>query len=88
MGIPGIGIYNIRKGEKKGIYIEGKKQRFETSYNGRPGVGEYNINDIEIKLKKKTGISTSKSARKDQFEVGKEQKNIPPGTGAYNINLV
>ena len=44
MGIPGIGTYNIRKGEKKGVYIEGKKQRFETSYNGRPGVGEYNIN--------------------------------------------
>ena len=82
-GIPGIGTYNIRKGEKKGVYIEGKKQRFETSYNGRPGVGEYNINDIEIKLKKKTGISTSKSARKDPFEVGKESKNIP-GAGAYN----
>ena len=83
-GIPGIGSYNINKKEKKGIYIEGKKQRFETSYNDRPGVGEYNINDAEIKLKKKSGgISTSKSARKDPFEVDKDIKNIP-GAGAYN----
>ena len=82
-GVPGIGSYNINKKDKRGIYIEGKKQRFETSYNNRPGVGEYNINDAEIKLKKKTGISTSKSARKDPFEVGKESKNVP-GAGAYN----
>ena len=84
--VPGIGSYNISKTEKKGIYI-GKKKRFETSYNGRPGVGEYDINDAEINLKKKTGISTSKSVRKDPFEVGKESKNVP-GTGAYNINVV
>ena len=49
------------------------------------GVGEYDINDAEIKLKKKTGISTSKSARRDPFEVGKEQKG-KPGAGSYNIN--
>ena len=82
-GIPGTGSYNINKKEKKGVYIEGKKQRFETSYNGRPGVGEYNINDAEINLKKKVGISTNKSVRKDPFEVGKESKNVP-GAGAYN----
>ena len=82
-GVPGIGTYNISKKEKKGFYIEGKKQRFEKSYNGRPGVGEYDINEAALKLKKKTGISTSKSARKDPFEVGKESKNIP-GAGAYN----
>ena len=81
--VPGTGSYNINKLENKGFYIEGKKKRFETSYNGKPGVGEYDINDAEIKLKKKTGISTSKSVRKDPFEVGKERKNIP-GAGAYN----
>ena len=83
--IPGTGAYNINIREQKGVYIEGKKNRFETSYNGRPGVGEYDINDAEIKLKKKTGISTSKSARRDPFEVGKEQKG-KPGAGSYNIN--
>ena len=84
--VPGIGSYNISKTEKKGVYI-GKKERFENSYNGRPGVGEYDINDAEINLKKKVGISTNKSVRKDPFEVGKESKNVP-GTGAYNINVV
>ena len=83
--VPGTGAYNINIRETKGVYIEGKKQRFETSYNGRPGVGEYDINDAEIKLKKKTGISTSRSARNDPFVVGKEQKG-KPGVGTYNIN--
>ena len=83
--VPGAGTYNINIRETKGVYIEGKKQRFTTSYNGRPGVGEYDINDAEIKLKKKTGISTVKSARKDPFEVNKEQKG-KPGIGTYNIN--
>ena len=83
--VPGIGTYNITNRERKGIYIEGKKKRFETSYNGRPGVGEYDINDAELKLKKRTGISTNKSKRKDPFEVDKEQKG-KPGIGSYNIN--
>ena len=83
--VPGTGAYNINKLESKGFYIEGKKKRFETSYNGKPGVGEYDINDAEIKLKKKTGISTSKSVRKDPFEVGKERKTVP-GIGTYNVN--
>ena len=82
-GVPGTGTYNINKRYEKGVYIEGKKERFETSYNGKPGVGEYNINDAELKLKKKTGISTSKSVRKDPFEVKKEKKLLP-GVGAYN----
>ena len=81
--VPGIGTYNINIRERKGIYIEGKKQRFESSYNGRPGVGEYDINDAELKLKKKTGISTNRAKRKDPFEATKESKNIP-GAGAYN----
>ena len=81
--VPGIGSYNIIKKSKKGVYIEGKKQRFETSNNGKPGVGEYDINDAELKLKKKTGFSTSKSIRKDPFEVGRELKNVP-GAGTYN----
>ena len=80
--VPGIGTYNINIRERKGIYIEGKKQRFESSYNGRPGVGEYDINDAELKLKKKTGISTNRAKRKDPFEATKESKNIP-GAGTY-----
>ena len=83
--IPGTGAYNINIRESKGVYIEGKKERFSTAANERPGVGEYDINDAEIKLKKKTGISTSKSARKDPFEVNKEKKG-KPGVGSYNIN--
>ena len=81
--VPGIGTYNITTRDRKGIYIEGKKKRFETSYNGRPGVGEYDINDAEIKLKKKTGIATYKSQRKSPFEVGKERRSTP-GAGTYN----
>ena len=65
--------------------MEQNIERFASSNNGKPGVGEYDINDAELKLKKKTGISTNKSQRKDPFEVTKENKNIP-GTGAYNIN--
>ena len=83
--VPGTGAYNINIKEKKGIYIEGKIERFDNSNNGKPGVGEYDINDAELKLKKKTGISTIKETRKDPFEVSKESKNVP-GTGAYNIN--
>ena len=60
-------------------------ERFVSSNDGKPGVGEYDINNAELKLKKKTGISTNKSERKDPFEVTKESKNVP-GTGAYNIN--
>ena len=83
--MPGTGAYNINKNEQKGVYIEGKLNRFNTSDNGKPGVGEYDINDAALKLKQKTGISTVKQARKDPFEVSKESKNVP-GTGSYNIN--
>ena len=83
--IPGAGAYNTIETSKNKIYIESNIPRFKTSDNGKPGVGEYNINDAEIKLKKNIGVSTSKSVRKDPFEVGKETKNIP-GAGAYNIN--
>ena len=83
--VPGTGAYNINKNEQKGVYIEGKLNRFNTSDNGKPGVGEYDINDAELKLKKKVGISTVKSQRKDPFEVNKEQKG-KPGAGTYNIN--
>ena len=83
--VPGAGAYNISKNEQKGVYIEGKIERFDNFNNGKPGVGEYDINDAELKLKKKTGISTAKSGRKDPFEVSKESKNVP-GTGAYNID--
>ena len=75
--IPGTGAYNINKEEQHKFYIEENIQRFASSNNGKPGVGEYDINDAELKLKKKTGISTNKSKRKDPFEVSKENKNIP-----------
>ena len=85
--VPGIGSYNAKKLDVQGIYIRGKGSapRFASAYNGRPGVGEYDINDAQIKLMKKTGISTSKSARKDPFEVNKEKKG-KPGVGSYTIN--
>ena len=83
--VPGTGAYNIDKKEQKGVYIEGKIERFDSSNNGKPGVGEYDINEAELKLKKKTGISTVKQVRKDPFEATKESKNVP-GTGAYNIS--
>ena len=83
--IPGAGTYNTIETNSRRFYIEGNVPRFTSSNNGKPGVGEYDINDAELKLKKKTGISTNKSKRKDPFEVSKENKNIP-GTGAYNIN--
>jgi len=83
--VPGTGAYNINKNEQHKFYIEENMERFGSSGNKNPGVGEYDINDAELKLKKKTGISNVKSASKDPFEVGKETKNIP-GAGAYNIN--
>ena len=82
---PGAGAYNLNKPVNNKFYIEQNMERFGPSGNKNPGVGEYDINDAELKLKKKTGISTNKSQRKDPFEVSKENKNIP-GTGAYNIN--
>ena len=83
--VPGTGAYNINKGEQQKFYIEQNMERFSSSKNGKPGVGEYDINDAELKLKKKTGISTNKSKRQDPFEVSKENKNVP-GTGAYNLS--
>ena len=83
--IPGTGAYNVSKSESNKFYIEQNMERFGPSGNKNPGVGEYDINDAELKLKNKTGISTNKSKRQDPFEVGKEKKNIP-GAGAYNLN--
>ena len=76
--------YNVIKTEPHKFYKEEKIERFGNLNNGKPGVGEYDINDAEIKLKKKTGILTVKSVRKDPFEVRKESKNVP-STGAYNV---
>ena len=75
------GSYNINKSVNKCVYFEGKKKIFETSYNGKPGVGN-DINETELKLKKITGILTTKSTRKDPFEKGKGTK-IVPGAGFY-----
>ena len=83
--IPGAGAYNINKGVQQKFYIEQNMERFGPSGNKNPGVGEYDINDPSLKLKKKTGISTNKAKRTDPFEATKESKNVP-GTGAYNIN--
>ena len=41
-----------------GVYIEGNGPRFTSSNDGKPGVGEYDINDAELNLNKKTEIST------------------------------
>ena len=83
--VPGSGAYDINKNKKGNFYIEKTVPRFKNADDEKPGVGEYDINDAEIKLKKRVGISSSKSARKDPFEVKKESR-IVPGAGAYNIN--
>ena len=67
--IPKIGAYNINNSDIKGVYIEGNIKRFSTSYDNKDGVEEYDINKAELKLKKNTGIATSKSVRKYLFEV-------------------
>ena len=68
--IPGDGSYNTISKQ----YIDNSVPRFASSNNWKLCVGEYDINDAELKLKKKTGISTNKSVRKDPFKVGKELK--------------
>jgi len=55
--VPGIGAYNVIKTEHK-FNIEEKIEKFASSKDDKPGVGEYDIYDAKIKLKKKTGIST------------------------------
>ena len=82
-GVPGIGNYKLGVKYAKNFYMEEKVERFHTVKTNKPGVGEYDINDAELKLKKKTGISTNKAERKDPFEVTKEKKNVP-GIGTYN----
>ena len=67
---------NINKGEKHKFYIEQNMERIGPSGNKDPGFGEYDINEAELNLKKKTGILTAKSLRKDPFEVTKESKNV------------
>ena len=61
-------------------------ERFGPSGNKNPGVGEYDINDPSLKLKKKTGISTNKAKRKDPFEATKERKRVPC-SGSDNNNM-
>ena len=85
-GVPGIGHYKLGLKYPKNFYIEEKVERFHTIETDKPGVGEYDINDAELKLKKKDAtISAVKSVRKDPFEVSKDTKNVP-GIGTYNIN--
>ena len=80
----GVGVYNPSEHKNDNFYIDKNVPRFGSSNDGKPVVGEYNINEVELKLNKKTGISTVKQERKGLFEVSKESKNIP-GTGAYNF---
>ena len=51
--VPGTGSYNVNIINKKKFYIDEKVDRFHTIDYNRPGVGDYDINDAEIKLKKK-----------------------------------
>ena len=64
--VPGTGAYNISKEQEHKFYIEQNIERFGSSNDGKPGVGEYDINEAEIKLKKKTGISTNKEKRRNR----------------------
>ena len=50
---PGAGAYNTMEAAKNRFYIDTNLPRFGPSGNKNPGVGEYNINDAELKLKKK-----------------------------------
>ena len=84
--VPGSGSYNLNVKEQNKFYMDNAVPRFKDLANGKPGVGEYDINDAELKLKTKTGISNNKSERKDPFEVNKE-KLIVPGAGTYNVNI-
>ena len=85
-GVPGIGKYKLGVNYPKNFYMEEKVERFHTIETDKPGVGEYDINDAELKLKKKDAtISAVRSKRKDPFEVNKERKNVP-GIGTYNIS--
>ena len=86
--VPGTGSYNINVVNRKKFYIEEKVERFHTEEGGKPGVGDYDINEAEIKLKKKDPtVSAVKSERKDPFEVSKNSRGVP-GTGSYNIRQV
>ena len=62
-------MYKVNKSDIKGVYIEGNIKKFSISYDKKAGVEEYDINKAELKLKKNTGIATSKSVRKYLFEV-------------------
>ena len=48
-GIPGAGKYKIDIKHPKNFYIENKVERFRKIDSGKPGVGEYDINDAELK---------------------------------------
>ena len=71
-GVPGIGNYKLGVKYAKNFYMEEKVERFHTVKTNKPGVGEYDINDAELKLKKKGAtFSAVKSERKNPFEVNK-----------------
>ena len=62
-------------------------ERFSNSYNGKPGVGEYDINEADRKIRRASPkISTNKENRKDPFYVPRDQINIGPGS--YSVTEI
>lgn len=88
MGVPGAGNYNPDvKGTAKLSTIHNYTERFGSSANGVPGVGQYDINDAALKLKEKApGYQTEKGEKKSVFEPNRETKGVP-GAGNYNPSV-
>ena len=71
----GPGAYNISKEKKFSQNIVSKNERLPSYDNRNPGVGEYEIEEPNLKVEKtapKYGIP--KAERKNPFEVSKEKK--------------
>lgn len=87
-GVPGAGNYNPNiKDTAKLSTIHNYTERFGSSANGVPGVGQYDINDAALKLKEKApGYQSDKVERKFYLEPNKETKGVP-GAGNYNPNI-
>ena len=53
--------FTYQYNNRRKFYIEANVPRFNNSNNNKPGVGDYDINDAELKLKKKSqGSKTTK----------------------------
>ena len=49
----GVGVYNPLEHKNDNFYIDKNVPRFGSSNDGKPVVGEYNINEAELKVNKK-----------------------------------